>query len=387
MKDRQLNDTVLKSRLQFIDVARSLAIILMLQGHFISHTYKDYSEMSSLVFSNGSSGNFAFDAWWYLRGFTAPLFFTISGLIFTFLLTRNQSDSFWQQKRVRKGIKRGISIILWGYFLQLSVRNISYYMSGRINDRFFAFHVLHCIGLGILSLILIYGISRYFRKLNLFYVLLFLGLCMIVATPFVETLGEHHFPSSAPQIIQNIFHGPHSIFPIFPWFGYIFIGGAIGVKVNEHTSKIHSKSYPIRFALIGVGSCLLACAIVFLFEQRITTDLDFPRIYARFFHLSLVITLLALLMRIERWGKIRIPFFLEMGKNTLNIYIIHVILLYGAVIGIGIRTYYQHSLSLTASIIGAILFILFFGLLTYVQPIIKSQIRRIFHSLIPAKKA
>ena len=69
----------------------------MLQGHFISMTFKDYRPMKSDLSTLGTSGNLIFDWWCELRGYTAPLFFTITGLVFVYLLTGNKSDSFWKQ--------------------------------------------------------------------------------------------------------------------------------------------------------------------------------------------------------------------------------------------------------------------------------------------------
>ena len=98
------------SRLLFIDLARSIAIILMLEGHFITLTFEDYNSMIFQLREIGSSGSYIFDTWVKIRGFTAPLFFTITGVVFAFLLTKNYKDenntSFWKNKRVNKGIKR-----------------------------------------------------------------------------------------------------------------------------------------------------------------------------------------------------------------------------------------------------------------------------------------
>ena len=51
---------------------------MMLQGHFITLLAVDFRDTSNL----------AFQIWQYFRGITAPVFFTISGLIFTYLLMK-----------------------------------------------------------------------------------------------------------------------------------------------------------------------------------------------------------------------------------------------------------------------------------------------------------
>ena len=66
-------------RLYFIDAVRAFAILMMLQGHFID-------TLLAIEFRDPNS--FAFNTWTYFRGITAPVFFTISGLIFTYLVIK-----------------------------------------------------------------------------------------------------------------------------------------------------------------------------------------------------------------------------------------------------------------------------------------------------------
>ena len=113
-----------KKRLKFIDMARSVAILLMLEGHFVDDSLaKVYADPDSPVFAT----------WAYIRGFTAPVFLTVTGLIFVFLLLRNQEKFYFRNIRIRKGFKRVIELLFWGLVVQ-----------------WYAFHVLECIAIGIL---------------------------------------------------------------------------------------------------------------------------------------------------------------------------------------------------------------------------------------------
>lgn len=340
----------------------------MLQGHFISLTFKDYRPMKEALSTLGTSGNIFFDWWCELRGYTAPLFFTITGLVFVFLLTGNKTESFWKQKRVRKGIRRGISIMLWGYLLQLNFKNVSYYLSGRINDRFFAFHVLQSIGLGILVLILIYSIHYTFKKIKLSILLFSFAILIFFFEPIIESFGNTYIPSFAPKLFQNMVHGPNSIFPIFPWLGFVFMGGAIGAVIREQLHRIKEKLFPLKFALIGSAIYLIFIIIFHLIDVFSISQYEFS---ISAWHLNCLIRIhlfISLLMFLEQFLKNKKSTFIMMGQNTLSIYIVHVIILYGSLFGIGIKTWYDKSLNFTQSITGAILFILFFGVFTIVQP-------------------
>ena len=67
------------NRLYFIDAVRAFAILMMLQGHFID---------TLLAVEFRDPNNLAYTTWRYFRGITAPVFFTISGLTFTYLLIK-----------------------------------------------------------------------------------------------------------------------------------------------------------------------------------------------------------------------------------------------------------------------------------------------------------
>ena len=93
------------ARLKFIDLARALAILLMLEGHFVGLALADMDSYR---------GNPLFEVWGRIRGFTAPLFFTVAGMIFCFLLSGETEGKFFKRVRVRKGLRRAAELFFWG---------------------------------------------------------------------------------------------------------------------------------------------------------------------------------------------------------------------------------------------------------------------------------
>ena len=176
------------NRLVFIDIARSIAILMMLEGHFIV-----------MALCNDYRGNeyLLYDIWRFTRGLTAPLFFTVSGLVFTYLLVRN-NVGFFENKRVRKGLKRSLQLVLWGYALQL---NLLYLIQGEFSGFFFIFHVLQCIGASLFTVILVYGIYKLFRVVPLYIWLGFFGLLGFILKPTIYALDF----SGVHPMIENIF--------------------------------------------------------------------------------------------------------------------------------------------------------------------------------------
>ena len=88
----------MQQRLYFLDALRALALLLLLQGHWISGLL-DLQLVDTDVL--------LYRFWKYCRGITAPVFFTISGWVFSYLMFKNQSHG-WQNPRVKKGLKRAL---------------------------------------------------------------------------------------------------------------------------------------------------------------------------------------------------------------------------------------------------------------------------------------
>ena len=101
----------LKERLYFLDALRAFAILMMLQGHFISGVLDP-------VFKSPENSFYSF--WLYCRGFTAPVFFLVTGWVLMFLLLKNKIQGY-RNPRIKKSIRRGLELIIWGYVLRLNL--------------------------------------------------------------------------------------------------------------------------------------------------------------------------------------------------------------------------------------------------------------------------
>lgn len=347
-------------RLKFIDMARSVAILLMLEGHFVSATLMErYSDSQSLLYGT----------WSFLRGLAAPLFFTAAGIVFVYLLTANSDLALRQNPRVRKGLKRAIALIAWGYLLQVSVWKTPGYLHGQFNSWLSAFHVLQAIGVGLLVLIGIFAIQQQCKRLPL--PLCLLAACVAVLWLHVFLLqlppGEF-FPHAAPAVVQNMFKGPQSLFPLAPWLAFTLGGGAIGALVRRFRGHLGAAWFPLIF-LAGGGllkaGALLANAIGAAAPEFALAAAAWSWICGRGSEILLV---LGVLLVIEQRYEVRDSWFMRIGQYTFPIYIIHAIILYGAIVGGGIfgnglGDALRNSLSPLAAAAGATLFIALFVLL------------------------
>jgi hypothetical protein len=342
---------------------------MMLQGHFISLTLESYPIFMAEVRLHGSSGSIWFSIWGFFRGLTAPLFFSISGAVFTYLLHKEWQKGtapFFRLVRVKKGLQRALSLITIGYLLQMNLKFLNYYISGHFNPHFLGFHILQCIGVGLLMLLLfsslIYKIKSYSWLLYLFMALIIFGL-----TPLIR-IQEGYLPSGAHPLFQNMIKGPETGFSIFPWIGFLFFGAGFGHYLSSHGTGFKNQNVYRYLIGAGIAYYLFGWIMTFIYNGDFT---HFHYKYLWAFDRAFFVTLLLILFTyISGFERFRPRIFMAVGQETFAIYVIHAIILYGAITGYSLRSFLENKLSTLEAIIGALLFLGFFiGLVQVLEPI------------------
>ncbi len=329
------------ARLYFVDAMRAWAILMMLQGHFIDG-------LLDPIFRDNS--NIVFEIWKYFRGITAPVFFTVSGFIFTYLLVRGDKIGR-DNPRVQKGLRRGIQLLFIGYLLRMNLFGL---LQGEVYDSFYLVDVLHCIGLSILGIIGVYLLTSRLKKVIFPVVLLGITMLLFVFEPAYKSMQL----AFLPQAIANYFTKINgSVFTIFPWFGYATFGGFLSLLFTRYK---HSKYlYPIAIvSAIVIGAGLIFYSSDLFLEMSRLTDIQlFADIFFNnylFIRLGDVFLVFAVFMLIRSLLKNRT--ILHIGQSTLSIYIIHFIILYGSFTGLGLYRFFHHTLTPAVAIAGALVF-------------------------------
>ncbi|MGB2129009.1 MAG: heparan-alpha-glucosaminide N-acetyltransferase domain-containing protein [Flavicella sp.] len=416
MKTTIVQNASSSKRVYFIDIIRSVAILMMLEGHFITFSLAP-------IFRDDNHPVYAF--WKFTRGLTAPIFFSISGIIFTYLLLKNKHKGF-ANVRLRKGAKRGFILIIIGFLLQIKLFKALLSDIPLFTELFYIYHVLHCIGTCMLVVILIYLLQNYLIKIPLGIMLFLLFISVFVTTPTLRALDYTEIPRFFENILITSLNTEKkvSVFPMFPWSGYYFFGGVIGsilYKIKRYGNSfvfaiallllgytLHVSYYEILkycspyleavgfecilpvYEIARVGQVSIIIAIVLLFYKITSTLPTIPKttFVRNSFYTSIAISLLLailinsqetkhygwtvasytfffgavvlLLGKLIGWNK---TLFYAIGQNTLVIYVVHVVILYEGFLGIPFITYWKASLSPFVAISGAILFVFSFVLL------------------------
>lgn len=352
-------------RLRFIDLARAVAILLMLEGHFVQLTLSDEWRVKGLG---------CYDLWLHARGLAAPMFFTVTGLIFSYLLCGAPSDqAFFKIKRVRHGLVRAVELFFWGYMLQFNPGILTGEISIHPESWALTFHVLQCIACALLTMMAVYGLLRRFGVMALVPSFLMLGFSLFLVDQVFENY-EPYWPPSAPVILQNFIKGPGSHFSIVPWLGFSLYGAAIGALVRHHQQSKGGIINPLPFLIIGLLLARLGWhwdnLIAHGFLGALGHD-EATRETVFFFHgrFGEILVGIGLLICFDKWVKWNTTWLETIGRSTFPIYVIHVVVLYGGIFGIGINDLFTRSLNPWQSAFGALIFMAAFGLMAqYVTP-------------------
>ena len=335
-------------RLYFIDAIRAFAILMMLQGHFID---------TLLAVEYRDANNLAFNTWKYFRGITAPVFFTISGLIFTYLLLKAKEKGTLNF-RMRKGIIRGLMLIGIGYALRIPLFR---WLTGSFGTYFMVIDVLQIIGL---SLILIVGVYILTQKKTLLFsiTMLCLGTLVFLTEPFYRTFAAEGIPLLFANYLTKV-NG--SVFTIVPWFGYMAYGAFIATLFYGYIVHPRFKTAIVTgFFTVGFGLIYASSALLHWLET--TTDFTLFSEVANynylFVRLGNVLILFGLFYALESY--LKHPVILKIGQKTLSIYVIHFILLYGSFTGLGLNRIFGKNLTPFQAIAGALCFLVIVSVLS-----------------------
>lgn len=343
-----MNHNSLNKRLIFVDLLRGWAIIVMIEVHIFN------------AFLNEQSRN---TTWFrtldFINGLVAPSFLFISGFIFVLLSYRKApefrkfGDVFFKQ------LKRILFIWMIAYLMHVPYYSLkSILTKATYNDFLILFQsdVLHTIAFG-LSVLFI-GVI-FIKSSKIYQIMNFsLGLAFIFIAPLI---WEIDFTKIIHPFFAAYLNGQHySIFPLFPWLGYILIGGAVApfyynAKLNNKERELINKL--IIFA-IGLIVITLLLKQIKLSDFGMSDALRVNPFYV-LLKLGIVLILLAVCWYYEYYRKSGESIVTVCSRESLLIYFVHIEIIYGAFFNYkSINHYLAFSLNVYGCILGSIILIL-----------------------------
>lgn len=351
-----MTQTDKKHRIIFIDLMRAFAVLQMVQGHtvdaLLAPEFRTFDNQIYLV-------------WHFMRGMTAPIFMFTSGTVFTYLF-RLVDEPFEKNPRVKKGIKRFLLLVLLGYLLRFPTYRIFDFsnVTKQQIDIFYSVDVLQLIGFGLLFLIVAALLSEKL-KMGDTLTYLIMGLIFIIPAPFFAKIDWLRY---FPQPIANYFYtGNGSLFPLFPWAGYVLLGGILGSYLARNPMVFKTNKFSIRLVLIGIGLIAFSAAYIRLNLWSTVSNYSDSYTYDTIiFRVGFVLILTGIVSFISQSINSIPRIIILIGRNTLLIYVVHLLIIYGSAWNPGLFLIWGNSLPAASTILIALLMITLMTLMVYI---------------------
>jgi uncharacterized membrane protein len=305
-------------RILFVDLARAIAVLLMVQGHTIDALlHPDFR--TSLTYN----------AWLYLRGLTSCTFLFLSGAAFSLTALRHWDDQGHFSRRSFKRVRRLLFFLALGYFVRFPMGrfvDLQYATLERWRS-FFAVDVLQNVAVTLLALQFLIGLSKTPRRFAIACGVL--GAAVVIATPLVHTVNwTAHMPLVTASYLS---YATGSNFPLFPWAGFTLLGAVFGVTAAPWATRDHLR--PLARGLFLVGAALAVGAGVMgelgwfdygSHDWWRASPLSFVQRFGS------VLLLLSIVAAVGHYVTRLTPPLQGLAEESLLVYAVHVALLYGS---------------------------------------------------------
>jgi uncharacterized membrane protein len=324
-------------RVIFIDLARALAVVMMVYGHTVS----------ALLGAEYRAGPW-FDAWTFQRGLTSSLFMLLAGFAFSIATTRHWSTHMQLSAALWKRLRRFGLFILLGYALHFPVSRL-WHLYGTSEERWRSLlqvDVLQLIGVTFIAVQLLVLTVRSRRAFMA--AALLLAAAIVAATPAVWSIDwERRLPFA---IAAYLMPPPASQFPLFPWAAFVLIGAGTG-QIYARWGAGHLSAFANGFMM--TGAALAAITLLPLFGKD---PLGWVPLLV-VLRTGICLVLLGLIAHASRFIT-RLPHvFGAVAQESLLIYFIHLCIVYGSVWNMGLAQLWGETLSpaATALVVAAML--------------------------------
>jgi len=319
-----------RPRLAYIDWARGIAVLLMIEAHTVD-AWTRLNVRRSIPFRDAT----------VLGGFAAPLFLWLAGLAVVLAATRTAERTGSRATAATTICRRGVEIFILAFLFRIQAFIVS---PGSHPVALFRVDILNIMGPAIAAAgVVWFAASTTARRVTWFAVL---AVVVSMATPLVR---QASFVDGLPLWVQWYIRpaGEYTTFTLFPWAGFVFAGGAVGALI---AAARDARADRRLHAILGaIGVVLVTLGFYSAGRPSIYTASSFWTSSPTWFAIRLGILMIALtaihgveqVVSHER-AKARNPNRLfrvfasswqvplaAMGSNSLFIYWIHVELVYG----------------------------------------------------------
>jgi uncharacterized membrane protein len=322
----------------FIDLARALAVVLMISGH-----------TSSALLHTVYRASPWFDLWQFQRGLTSALFLLLSGFAFSVATARHWSTHLSPSLAVGRRLRRFGLFVLLGYGLHFPVAHVSDLLVATDAQwrAFLAVDVLQLIGV---TFVVIQLLVMLVRSRQAFTVTVFGTAALVLAT--APAVWRTDWSSRLPLALSSyLSSSTGSQFPLFPWAAFVLLGAGIG-QLYARWGAAHLRTFA-NLGMLLPGAVLVAVASNMSLATEPTAGVDqwtwLPGQVLLRTGVCLVI-LGVVAHASDRIGQLP-HVFGAVAQESLVVYFVHLCIVYGSVWNRGLYQYYGEALSLPVTLL------------------------------------
>ena len=301
----------LKVRRAYIDWARGLAVLLMIEAHTVDAWTR----------ASARRGPAYRDAI-IVGGFAAPLFLWLAGVALVLSATAAVRRGASRKDAAETVCRRGLEIFILAFLFRLQAFIVS---PGSHPVALFRVDILNIMGPAIVMAALVWTLSESATVLAAAYAGLAAAFAMLA--PLVRTMGA---VARLPLWVQWYIRpaGEYTTFTAFPWAGFVFAGAAVGALLSAtRERRLHLGLALAGLALVGVGFYTASLPAIYRQSSFWTSS---PTYFA--IRVGVLTTGLAVLYAAERVAGrfgVALTTLERFGRRSLFVYWIHVELVYG----------------------------------------------------------
>lgn len=304
---------------------RGFAVVVMVMGHSID-----------AVLSREVRASEWFRLYDAFRGFTAPMFLFVSGFAYAAATQKRWEDFRTFSKPLLKRLQRIGLLFLVGYALHFpffSFEKILHEAQPEQLAQMFQVDVLHCVAASLLILHLLIFLIPSRRAFT--FTLAGLTGAVVLAAPIVWSID--FAPMVSPVLSPYVNQKQLSLFPLFPFAGFLFAGVVAGFLFLDARLAEREATFVGRLA-VAAALAIVAGLVCDWIPVQLYPEHDFWKSSPNWFAIRLgIVTLVSLAF----YSLSKLPELLErmliaLGQTSLLIYTIHLMIAYGSPVNHGL---------------------------------------------------
>ena len=304
-----------RSRRLYIDWARGIAVLLMIQAHTFD-AWTRPAVRATAAFRNVT----------ILGGFAAPLFLWLAGVGVVMAASNAARRSGHRAAGVNAACRRGLEIFVLAFLFRLQGLIVS---PGGHLVTLFRVDILNIMGPSMVVAALIWGITSRTAVQVVLYAALASAMAMLAPIVRVSPLV-----GKLPMIVQWYVRpfGDLTMFTLFPWAGFVFAGAACGVLLGavrdeRVEGRLHVCLALAGLAILFMGNYTASLPSIYRQSSFWTTSPTYFAIRVGIL-MTLTSAMYGLARALEPRGILLRPL-ARFGRDSLFVYWIHVELVYG----------------------------------------------------------